>query len=204
MKSRWKTIQAWYFWHHGFSTKIHCIRYWFEHALVYSDKERSCLSDGNWLSNGQWRAVVCIAGVCQEAGLGKEPWGARQTVKSWIYRVKTVCRAPFYCLFARILLFAICKKFMLLEQYIKAKIIGKEKIFVKFLPKPRTDGEKVSFYKWRGYHQNEVMLMRWKMAMPMHTKENSAEKFIKIGRNFFWNRVLTREKCPFISEGVTH
>lgn len=29
----------------------------------------------------------------------------------------------------------------------KAKIIGKEKIFVKFLFRPRTDGEKVSFYK---------------------------------------------------------
>ena len=54
-----------------------------------------------------------------------------------------------------------------------------EKIFVKFLPKPRTDGKKVSFYKWRGY-QEKVMFMYWKMAIPMGSKENSAEKFVKI------------------------
>jgi len=39
------------------------------------------------------------------------------------------------------------------------------------------------------------------MAMPMCSKENSAEKFIEIGRNFSRNRVLTRKKCPFISGG---
>ena len=54
-----------------------------------------------------------------------------------------------------------------------------DEIFVKFLPKPRTDGKKVSFYKWRGY-QEKVMFMYWKMAIPMGSKENSAEKFVKI------------------------
>ena len=54
-----------------------------------------------------------------------------------------------------------------------------EKIFVKFLAKPRTGAPKVSFYKWRGY-QEKVMFMYWKMAIPMGSKENSAEKFGKI------------------------
>ena len=39
------------------------------------------------------------------------------------------------------------------------------------------------------------------MAMPMCSKENSAEKFIEIGRNFSRNCVLTAKKCPFISGG---
>ena len=156
MKSRWKTIQAWYFWHHGFSTKIHCIRYWFEHALVYSDKERSCLSVGNWLSNWQWRAVVRFANVCWGVGLGKEPWGARQTVKSWMCRVNAVCRALFYCLFVqtkeRHCLRCGPQFNAFVGAYQRKKLLTR-KIFVKFSCRPRTDGEKVSFYKWRDYQR---------------------------------------------------
>ena len=117
--------------------------------------------------------------------------------------MNTVCRAPFL-LFVypnkRASLSAMWHPIQCFCRRISKKKLLTRKIFVKFLCRPRTGAPKVSFYKWRSY-QKEVMLMRWKMTMPMRTKENSAEKFIKIGRNFFWNRVLTREKCPFISEG---
>ena len=69
----------------------------YQYACVSMRRCRSSfrLSGGSWLSNWQWRAVVRFANVCWGVGLGKEPWRARQTVKSWMWRVNTVCRAPF-------------------------------------------------------------------------------------------------------------
>ena len=108
-------------------------------------------SGENGLINWQWNAVVRIAGVCQEAGLGKEPWEARQTVKSWMCRVNAVCRAPFLlsvCPNKRAPLSAMRPPIQCFCRRISKKKLLTRKIFVKFSCRPRTDGKKVSFYKW--------------------------------------------------------
>ena len=115
--------------------------------------------------------------------------------------VNTVCRAPFLlsvCPNKRASLSAMRPQFNAFVGVYQRKKLLTRKIFVKFLPKPRTDGEKVSFYKWRGY-QKEVMLMRWKMAMSMRKKKTRQKKFLW---NFCRNHELTAKKCPFISEEV--
>ena len=106
-----------------------------------------CSSGENWLSNWQWRAVVRFANVYWGVGLGKEPWGARQTVKSWMLFAGLL----FYCLFVQTKerhCLRCGPQFNAFVGVYQRKKLLTRKIFVKFSCRPCTDGEKVSFYKW--------------------------------------------------------
>ena len=141
-----------------------------------------CSGGENWLSNWQWRAVVRFANVCWGVGLGKEPWGARQTVKSWIYRVNTVCRAPFL-LFVypnkRASLSAMWPPIQCFCRRISKKKTFNKKNFCKIFVKTTYWQQKSVLYIVRGLSKGGDAYVL-KMAMSMRAKENSAEKFVKI------------------------
>ena len=151
-----------------------------------------CSSGENWLSNWQWRAVVRFANVCWGVGLGKEPWGARQTVKSWMLFAGLL----FYCLFVQTKerhCLRCGPQFNAFVGVYQRKKLLTRKIFVKFSCRPRTDGKKVSFYKWRGLSKGDNAY-----ALKNGYADAFKRKFSKKIEGIFPETVYWREKSVLL------